>query len=191
VNRILERLEGRLAPVEQPELCVETPVGARGANTNPKVVPMPVTSITQETIIKYLVRSGNDGTSPRRTNSESGKQPKSPGETLRFDEPDTPPSDVATPRGSSPERVDWKGALSGCQVDWGAAGEADESLKRRTENQQPSGPSVTNNADRYRESRAQPSPLEETPSIKGPDAQPSDDLAPQGDYTITDEGFDW
>jgi len=77
-------------------------------------------------------------------------------------------------RRHSPETVDCGDALHGCQVDWGAACDAKESLTRPTENKQPSGLSVTNDADGHRESRAQPTPAGETPGANGPDAQPGD-----------------
>jgi len=70
-------------------------------------------------------------------------------------------SDIATSRAQSPKTVDWEDALHGCQVDWGATREAQESRTRPMENEQPSGPSVTHNADRQGESRAQPMPLRE------------------------------
>jgi len=84
--------------------------------------------------------------------------------------------------------VDWRGALDGCQVDWGAASEADESSTRPTENEQPSEPSMTDDAYRYQESRAQPTPPGETPDDKGPSTQPSEVPTPQGDHP---ERFDW
>jgi len=76
----------------------------------------------------------------------------------------------------------------GCQFDWGSASEAEESPKRPTKDEQPSSPSVTEDADRYRESGAQPTPLGSTLDATGPDAQPRDVPTPQGDYPAK---FDW
>jgi len=175
VNRILERLEQRPAPVVPQPLM-------------PTVLPASATGIQQGTIIRYLVKKSEDLAIARGTPRESGVQPTPLEEASGATGPDSQPSVVSTPRGHSPETVDWRGALSGCQVDWGAAGEAEEPLTRPTENEQPSGPSVTDNADRYRKSRAQPTPPEETPNANGPNTQPSDVPTPQGDYP---ERFNW
>jgi len=170
VNRIFERLEERLEPVVQPK-----PFVAGGPDTPPRVVSTPVPVIKQRTIIKYLVslKKGEDGTITRGTHRESGAQPTSLGETLGADGPDTPPREVSTPRGHSPERVD-------C----GGAGETYRSSTRPTGNEQPSGPSDTegtsDDINIYRESGAQPTPLEETLGATGPNTQPRDVLTPQG-----------
>jgi len=110
-------------------------------------------------------------------------QPTSPQSTpprvvLVSDGSDTTPSEIATPRGQSPVTVDRRGALDGCQVDWGVTCEADKSFTRLTENKKPSGSSVTasttDNAGIHRESRAQPRPLgEETFVTNGLVEQPS------------------
>jgi len=178
VNRILERLEQRLGPVGQPKPCA-----ADRPDIQPRAVPTPVTVTEQGTILRYLVSK-----SETQTYRKSGAQPTSPGESRRSDEPDTPPSDVITPRGNSPEMVDWEADLNGCQVDWGGAGEADASLTRPTETKQPDAPSAPDNADRLRESGAQPTPREATPDDGGPNAQPSDAPMLQGDNTLR---FDW
>jgi len=172
-NRILERLEQRLARVVSPL-------------PHPRAVPTPITIAKQGTIIRYLVRKSDS------TYRESGAQPTPqstpPRVALGPVGSETPPSEVATPRGQSPEMVDWRGALDGCQVDWGAASETDESSTRPTENEQTSDTSVTDDADRYRESRAQPTPLGETPDANGPDAQLRGASPPHGDQP---ERFDW
>jgi len=181
VNRILERLEGRLAPVVQPEPLRATPVSARGADTKPSVVSAPVAVITQGTIMKYLVMSWEDGTVSRRTPRKSGAQPTQLEQALGPDGPDTPPRDVRTPRGHSPERVDWGGAS-------GNHGPP----TRPAVNAQPSGQSDTDDTsddnDINRESGAQPTQLEETSGAIGPDTQPGDVSTPQGDGP---ERFDW
>jgi len=157
-----------------------------------RVVPKLVTGTQRGTIIKYLVRRGEDQTIHRGTYRAVGTQPTPPREALGSDGPKTPPSDAATPRGRSPETVDWGDALHGCQVDWGAACEAKVSLTRPTEYKQPSGSlvtaSTTDVADTHREAGAQPTPPGETLGANEPDTQPSDVLAPQGDYP---EGFNW
>jgi len=159
VKRTLKRLDESLGPVGQPK-----PLAARGFDTQPRVVTAtPVAVTRQGTIIKYIgykIKS-DDGTTHRGTHKSQETQPTPPREALESDGPDIPPNNVATPRGHSPERVDWGDALNGCKVDWGAAGEAQESLTRPTENKQPNGPSVTYNADKYRKSRVQPTPPEE------------------------------
>jgi len=85
--------------------------------------------------------------SDNSTYRESGAQPTSPEESRQSDEPDTPPSEVATPRGESPEMVDWEAGLNDYQVDWGGADEADTSPTWPRETKQPSGSLVTDNAD--------------------------------------------
>jgi len=107
VNRTLKRLEELLAPVVQPRK-----VGAEWPNTPPRVVSTSAIVIKQGTIIKYLVKRGEDQTISRETHRESGVQSTSPGEALGSDGPDTPPRDVSTPGGHSPERVDWGGTDS-------------------------------------------------------------------------------
>jgi len=113
-----------------------------------------------------------------RTHRESGAQPTPLGETLGADGPDT---DVSTPRGHSPERVDW-----------GGIGKTDGSSTRSTVNEQPSGPSVTagtsDDSAMHREPGAQPTPLEETLGATGPDTQPGDVSTPHGHGP---ERFDW
>jgi len=73
--------------------------------------------------------------------------------------------DVSTPRGHSPETVDW-----------GVAYKVDGPSARQTENKQQNGPSVTasktDNDDIRGESRAQPTPPGEMPGASGPDTQP-------------------
>jgi len=119
---------------------------------------------------------------------EPGAELTPPGEVLGSDGSDTPPSEAATPRGNSPETVNWRAALQGCQVNWGSASEADEPPTRPTEKQQPSGPPSTDHTDGYRESRAQPTSLGSRPDATGPDTQPRDVTTPQGDYPAK---FDW
>jgi len=77
---------------------------ANGPDTQPRVVPTPVTVIKQGTIIRYLVRKSENG-----TYREPGAQPMPLREALGYDGPDTPPRNVPTPPGHSPERVDWRG----------------------------------------------------------------------------------
>jgi len=45
---------------------------------------------------------------------------------------------------------------------------------RPKENEQPSEPSVTDDADKHREARAQPTPLGKTPDANRPETQPRD-----------------
>jgi len=164
VQRTLDRLNKRLGPVGQPK-----PWAVDRPDTQPRVVPTPVTVNKQGTIIRYLVRKSENG-----TYRKEGAQPMPPREAHAPDGPDTPPSEVATSRGQSPETVDWGVALNGCQVDWGAASEMEESPTRPTENEQPSNPSAPDDADSHRESRAQPTPLAETPGANGPGTKGSD-----------------
>jgi len=184
VNRTLERLDERLATPRQRKLP-----GAEGPSTSPRVVPTPGAATKHGTIIKYLVHQY-----PRAADIDKGapreprQQPTPPGEVLGPEGPGTPPREVATPRGNSPEMVDWRAALHGCQIDWGSASETEESPTRPMEDEQPSSSLVTEDADRYRESRAQPTPLESTPDATGLDAQPRDAPTPQGDYSAK---FDW
>jgi len=104
VQRTIKRLEERLGPVGQP-----TPLAAEGSDTQPRVVQQkPVTVPKQGTIIRYLVRKSETG-----TYRESGAQPTPPGESRSPEEPETLPSEVATPRGNSPETVDWEADLHG------------------------------------------------------------------------------
>jgi len=136
-------------------------------------VPTLITTANQGTIIQYLVRKTENGTY-RDSGAQPTPQSAPPRLALESDGSDTPPSEVITPREQSPELVDWRGALDSCQVDWGATREADESSTGPTEDEQPSYTSAPDDTDRYRESRAQPTPLGETTSADGPDEQPSD-----------------
>jgi len=118
VNRILKRLEQRLAPVV-PQL------------PQPRALPTPVTVNKQGTIIKYLVRQSEISTD-REARAQPTPPLTAPRGALGSDGSNTPPSDVATSRGQSPETVDWRGALEGCQVNWGATSEAEEPSARPT-----------------------------------------------------------
>jgi len=84
--------------------------------------------------------------------------------------------------------VDWEAGLMDCQVDWRSADGADASPTGAKETKQPSGPSVTDDADGCRESGAQPTPLRETSGAHGPDEHPSVGPLFQGDTAVR---FDW
>jgi len=138
-------------------------------------------TIEQGTIIRYLVRKSEDGTY-RKPGAQPPPQSTPPRLALGYDGPDTPPSEVFMPRGQSPKLVDWRGALEGCQVDWGTASVADGCPTRPTENEQPSDPAAKDNID------TQSTHLSETPDANGPDAQPRDVPTPQRDHP---ERLDW
>jgi len=125
-------------------------------------VPTPITTAKQGTIIRYLVRKGEDGTH-RGLEAQPTPQSSPPREALGSEGSDTPNSEVATPRGQSPETVDREDAVQGCPVDWGSASEADEAPTRLTEMKQLSGPPLTDNTDGHREAGAQPTATDETP----------------------------
>jgi len=87
VNRTLEKLVQRLAPVAQPKLYV-----AERPDAPLRVVLTPVATSNQRIIIQYLVKKSDSS-----TYRESGAQPTSPEESRWSDKPDTLPSEVATP----------------------------------------------------------------------------------------------
>jgi len=180
VNRILERLKRRKRLERR--LASEVP-----PLTPLRTVPTPIAMAKQGTILRYLVRKSENS-----TDGESGAQPTPLEETSSATGFAIPPSKIATPRGQSPETVDWGDALHGCQVNWGAARETEEPLIRPMENEQPSGSSATANttdeADTHRESGAHPTPPGETPDANEPDPQPRDGSLPQEAYP---ERFDW
>jgi len=165
IEQTLERLDERLGPVVQPK-----PFAARGPDTQPRVVPTPATVTRQGTIIRYLVRMSAHG-----TYREPRAQLTPPRGTLDSDEPDTPP------RRHIPERVDW-----------GGTGELYRSPTRPTANEQPSGPSATEDTSDHEnthgKSGAQPTPLKETTGSVGPDTHPRDIPMPHGH---SPERFDW
>jgi len=171
IERTLKKLDERLGPVVQPK-----PFAVRGPDTQPRVVPTPVTVTRQGTIIIYLVRKSENG-----TYREPRAQQTPPREALGSDGPDTPPRNVPTPGGHSPEKVDW-----------GGTGELYRSPTRPTMNDKPSGPSDTEDTSDddniNRESGAQPTPPDGTFSATGPDTPPADVLTLQGPVP---ERFDW
>jgi len=139
----------------------------------PTVLPTPVTGIQPGTIIKYLVKKSEDLAISRGTHRVPRAQPTLLEQALGATGPNSQPSEVSTPRGHSPERVDW-----------GGTGELYRSPTRPAMNEQPSGPSdledTSDDDDINRESGAQPTPPDETLGATGPDTPPVDALMLQG-----------
>jgi len=140
---MLERIEfyDRLDRQEQLD---RRPAPLEGPLPQPRPVPTPMLRAEKQTKTRHI-RGMGEAVMYREQGVQTTPLSAPPREARGAKESATPHSEDATPRGFSPETVDY-----------GSTSEADEPPRGLTEDERPCSPAVTNGVDWCRESRAQP-----------------------------------